>query len=427
MNDTALPARPGYRWVILLIATLAQACACFFVQGIGPIAAYIQNDLHLSNAQIGALVSAAQLVPLVGLLVAGELLDRYSERLVVGIGTLVVGGALMAAVLAGSYGAILLFLVVVGAGYSTAQPGGSKSVAQWFDKAQRGFAMGIRQAGLPLGGALAAVVMPFAASHWGWRSSFLIGGAIALLGAVIFMALYRSPQARTPVAKTAEGSLREAVMSRLRMVRDPSMKNIVASGVSLISVQWGVLVFTVLYLHDRLQISVTQAASLLFVAQGAGVAGRILLAAWSDRCKYGRYFPVFVCMAASAAGLLALIWLPVSAPLPVALLLAWLGFFGFGWYGPWVAYLAESAPPEKTGFALGLAMAINQVAIVLVPPALGLLRDATHSYLPGWSVLVAMTLLGLLATRRRAPDAMRYSAPEKALAADDGQGMNVRR
>ena len=121
------------------------------------------------------------------------------------------------------------------------------------------------------------------------------------------------------------------------------------------------------------------------------------------------------------------IWLPVSAPLPVALLLAWLGFFGFGWYGPWVAYVAESAPPEKTGFALGLAMAINQVAIVLVPPALGLLRDATHSYLPGWSVLVAMTLLGLLATRRRAPDAMRYSAPEKALAADDGQGMNVRR
>ena len=56
MNDTDLPARPGYRWVILLIATLAQACACFFVQGIGPIAAYIQNDLHLSNAQIGALV-----------------------------------------------------------------------------------------------------------------------------------------------------------------------------------------------------------------------------------------------------------------------------------------------------------------------------------------------------------------------------------
>lgn len=124
----------NYRWFILLIATLAQAAACFFVQGIGAISVYIQADMALSAFQIGALVSAAQLVPLVGLLVAGELLDRFSERLVVGVGTLVVGIALSAAVLAESYWAMLLFLVIVGAGYSTAQPGGSKSVAAWFDK-----------------------------------------------------------------------------------------------------------------------------------------------------------------------------------------------------------------------------------------------------------------------------------------------------
>ena len=70
----ALAANPTqrYRWVILLIATFAQACACFFVQGIGAIAVFVQNDLQLSSLQIGLLVSAAQLVPIVGLLVAGE-------------------------------------------------------------------------------------------------------------------------------------------------------------------------------------------------------------------------------------------------------------------------------------------------------------------------------------------------------------------
>lgn len=47
----ALAANPTqrYRWVILLIATFAQACACFFVQGIGAIAVFIQNDLQLSS------------------------------------------------------------------------------------------------------------------------------------------------------------------------------------------------------------------------------------------------------------------------------------------------------------------------------------------------------------------------------------------
>jgi hypothetical protein len=29
--------------------------------------------------------------------------------------------------------------------------------------------------------------------------------------------------------------------------------------------------------------------------------------------------------------------------LALALLAAWLGFFGLGWYGPWVACLAETA------------------------------------------------------------------------------------
>ncbi|BBI52290.1 hypothetical protein HORIV_47110 [Vreelandella olivaria] len=186
-------------------------------------------------------------------------------------------------------------------------------------------------------------------------------------------------------------------MSRLAMIREPAMKQIMASGISLISVQYGILIFTVLYLHSRLQIEVLQAATLLFVAQGAGVAGRILLAAWSDRCR-SRYFPVMVCMVAVIVGLLVLVWLPLSSMFMLGCLMAWLGFFGFGWYGPWVAYVAESALVDKTGFVLGLAMAINQLAIVSVPPLMGWMLDITGSFMLGWSLLIAMTLLGLLMT-----------------------------
>ncbi|SDM47009.1 Sugar phosphate permease [Franzmannia pantelleriensis] len=386
-----------YRWIILLIATLAQTAACFFVQGIGAIAVYIQADMGLSALQIGALVSAAQLVPLVGLLIAGELLDRFSERLVVGFGTLVVGIALSVAMLAESYWAMLSILIVVGAGYSTAQPGGSKSVAAWFDRSQRGFAMGIRQAGLPLGGALAAVTLPLVAVTWGWRASFLVGGMVAIFGALVFMLLYRAPAG--PVTRPSAGRLGGVLSSRLAMIREPAMKQIMASGISLISVQYGILVFTVLYLHSRLQMDVLQAATLLFVAQAAGVTGRIALAAWSDRCR-SRYFPVMVCMLAASVGLMVLIWLPFGSPFMLGCLMAWLGFFGFGWYGPWVAYVAESAPPDKTGFALGLAMAINQVAIVSVPPLLGWMLDLSGSFLPGWSLLIGLTLLGLVLTRQ---------------------------
>lgn len=404
MIATANPLhQSGYRWVILLIATIAQASACFFVQGIGAVALFVQHDWNLSTLQIGLLVSAAQLVPIVGLLVAGELLDRFDERKVVGIGTLVVAAALCGAMFADNYLVLLLFLVVVGAGYSTAQPGGSKSVSSWFAKHQRGFAMGIRQAGLPLGGALSAVLLPYIATRWGWQWSFLAGGLVALAGALLFLTFYRSasPEKHTASAPAAQ-DLKATLLLRFSMLKEPTMKKIMISGISLISVQYGILIFTALYLYERLDLSITAAASLLFIAQGAGVAGRIILAAWSDRCQSGRYFPVLTCMLAIILGLLLLIWMPMHSFLLLGLLAGWLGFFGFGWYGPWVAYVAESAPADKTGFALGLAMACNQVAIVLMPPALGLLKDLTHSYIPGWSLLVTMTLAALVISARSA-------------------------
>ncbi|MFC7640931.1 MFS transporter [Streptosporangium lutulentum] len=162
-----------YRWVVLGVATFTQAASGFFVQGIGAMGVHLQRDLNLSTAQLGLLLSAAQLVPLVGFLVAGELLDRYNERWIVGTGACVVAVSLGVGSMAPGYTSLLLVLLIVGAGYSTVQPGGSKSVASWFDASQRGLAMGIRQAGLPLGGVLAAAALPFLATAFGWRVTLM--------------------------------------------------------------------------------------------------------------------------------------------------------------------------------------------------------------------------------------------------------------
>src|SRR5262249_32864300 len=96
-----------------------------------------------------------------------------------------------------------------------------------------------------------------------------------------------------------------------------------------------------------------------------------------------------------------LLFIPHASILWLGLLAAWLGFFGFGWYGPWVAYVSESAPPDRVGFALGLAMAINQVAIIASPPLLGLLRDSTGNYVANWTALIVILVLCVLASRYR--------------------------
>ncbi|MFE7593594.1 MFS transporter, partial [Kitasatospora sp. NPDC057512] len=378
--------------MVLAVATVTQAASGFFVQGIGAMAVPLQQALDLSTSRLGLLLSASQLVPLVGLLVAGELLDRYNERWVVGLGAAVVAAALLLGGLAQGYASLLAVLLVVGAGYSTVQPGGSKSVASWFDPAQRGLAMGVRQAGLPLGGALAAAVLPLVAVAYGWRAALVVGGLVALLGAGLFTTLYRRPPTAPPVRPApgpatapdpaadpgpgpgpAPGPVAPtaSVRSRLRILREPAMARILFSGLALVSVHSGIGVLGALYLHDVTALGPGPGAAVLVAVQVAGAVGRIALAAWSDRSRAGRYRPVLVCLAAVVGGLVVLATPAGRSPAAAAVLFTWLGFFGIGWYGPWVAHLAESAPPGRTGFALGLVMAVNQVAVVVVPPALG--------------------------------------------------------
>lgn len=396
-----------YRWFVLAIATFTQAASGFFVQGIGALGIHLQRDLQLSTVQLGLLVSAAQVVPLVGLLVAGELLDRCDERWVVGAGAGVVAVGLLAGSAAPGYVSLLLVLLFVGAGYSTVQPGGSKSVASWFDTSQRGFAMGIRQAGLPLGAALASAALPFMAEARGWRAALVTGGLVALLGSLVFMAFYRrppAPAAHRAVPRDGGGSPGSRLGARLRMLREPSMARIMLSGTSLISVQYGVGILTMLHLHETASVAAGPAALVLVAAQGAGIVGRIALAAWSDRDGgSGRYGSLVRCMAAVLAGTTVLMTPLGRSPAIACCTLVWLGFFGFGWYGPWVTYVTESAPPDRTGFALGLAMSVNQVAIVVMPPFLGLLKDLTDSFVPVWGLLSAMIAVALTLSARMRP------------------------
>ncbi|MFF0306881.1 MFS transporter [Streptosporangium sp. NPDC004379] len=381
-----------YRWVILGVATFTQAAAAFFVQGIGAMSVHLQRDLGLNATRLGLLLSAAQLLPLAGLLVAGRLLDRHDERWVVGIGALVVAVALAAGSAAPGYASLLVVLLIVGAGYSTVQPGGGKSVASWFDTSQRGLAMGVRQAGLPLGGVLAALALPSLATAFGWRSTLVAGSLAALSGAVVFMAFCRRPPGRRPTPAASR--------VRLELLREPYMKKIVFSGVSMVSVHSGVGVLTVLYLHEVTSMDAAPAALVYVAVQCAGALGRVCLAAWSDRHRSGRYACVLTCLAAVIVGMTALATPVGRSPVAACALFVWLGFFGIGWYGPWVAYAAESAPPGHTGFVLGLAMAVNQVAVVLAPAALGLLADLTGGFAPAWALLAALTAVALTVTAR---------------------------
>ena len=86
----ASPPKGAYRWLVLAAATLAQATASFALLGLAALAGFLQRDFGLSAAATGLLFTAGYVAPLLSLVFVGDLLDRKSERLIIGVGAVIV-------------------------------------------------------------------------------------------------------------------------------------------------------------------------------------------------------------------------------------------------------------------------------------------------------------------------------------------------
>lgn len=399
------PAADPYRWVILFTATLTQAGTAFVFLGVGALAGFIQESFDLSGAQTGLLVTAVGLAPLAALIPTGRLLDRGFERWIITGGALLLAAGATLAALSGSYVPVLALLFLGGAGYSASQPGGSKVVAGWFPPYQRGLGMGIRQTGLPLGGALAAAALPAIASGSGWETALIVGAAIAGVSGLVFGALYRPMPFSAPIAPIG-------FATELRgLLGNRSVRLAMLAGLGMVSIQFVLISYLMLYLRDVHGIPLVRGAWMLFATQAAGVVGRVALAAWSDRLP-SRLTPVAISAAVASLGAVGLAAMQGGPSYGVLLVLsAVIGFFAFGWYGPWVVFVAEAAPGRAVGTTLALAMTANQLAIVVAPPIFGVIYDLSGSYsLP---LLVTALFLALVAARvsvvvRRLPAGIRH-------------------
>jgi predicted MFS family arabinose efflux permease len=151
---------------------------------------------------------------------------------------------------------------------------------------------------------------------------------------------------------------------------------------------------------------------MLFTAQMMGVAGRVVLARWSDRLSSGRLSAVLTAVVATAIGSMLLAVLPAAAPIPLLhVLAATIGFWAFGWYGPWVVHVAETADGHAVGLTLALAMTANQLGLVAAPRIYGLIVDlADTNYRPAWAALSLVLVVAasrILAGVRREASEMR--------------------
>jgi MFS family permease len=385
---------------MLALMTGAQIGTAVVQQGLGSLAPALLTTFGLTKAQLGASFTALAVGSALFTVLAGVMVDRYGEKPVIfwgGVGTLI---SLVAAALLPSYSWLVFWLFVFGVMYAAQTPAGGRAILAWFDT-NRGFAMSIRQAGVPLGGAIGGALLPAIAFHANYRWSLvagaIIGSASAIIAALFYVDAPRDPRELSRVSDLLRGMIKVA--------RNPRTVFFTIACMVLVSAQTTMNAFFAVTAVSDAAVSPSVAAAAFSFAQLCAVVGRIAWGHLSDGLFRGdRALPLAAIAAIVAVDAFALAHIHAGSTVWLFVIGGFLGFSAAGWNGVFSTAMAEIGGTELAGSILGLGLTFVFIASAVAPLAFGATAD--HFGLPvAWLALGALGMFGiipsLLASRGR--------------------------
>ena len=381
---TEAPDRgPRYRWVVLAVGAFGAATFTGLRMGFPALGPELRDAFGLSLGQIGLAIAALSVGVMVTTVPWGMLTDRIGERPVMAGGLLATALALVGLAFTRSFPALLAGLLVAGAVGASSTGASGRAVMGWFTRHERGYALGIRQMALPVGGSIGSLGLPLLAGAGGLEAAFLATAGLVLTSAVtaaVFMRDAPVPPGGV-VATDAPAPLRDRRILRLGL----------GSGL-LVCAQAAVLGFLVLFLHDEKGVSAPLAAAILATLQLLGAIGRIVAGRSSDR-EERRIRPMRRHGIAAAVLLVATAALTGAPTWVVVPLVLVTGVSTMIWNGLAFTAAAEISGRARAGTAMSVQNTMTSVGTVVAPVAFGWLVELTS----WWAAFAALAVCPLAA------------------------------
>ncbi|MBX2815483.1 MAG: MFS transporter [Saprospiraceae bacterium] len=164
----------------------------------------IAGDLGLSDKAMGWVLSAFALGYALFQVPSGMLADRYGPRRV--LSAIVTFWSFLTAITgaAWNYASILVIRFLFGAGEAGAFPGMSRAIYSWIPLRERGAVIGLNFSGSRLGAAFALPVVALLIERLGWRTTFVVLGAVGVVWAVAWWWSFRDDPAEMESLSEAE-------------------------------------------------------------------------------------------------------------------------------------------------------------------------------------------------------------------------------
>ncbi|HZR98367.1 MAG TPA: MFS transporter [Chloroflexota bacterium] len=381
----AITAPRGAGWGAIALMCLSVVGPASNYTNHGPLIPLIAADLALTPAQAGLMSTAFFTGLLLTALVVGYRIDRDGgKRVLVPSYVVLVAGNLLLAV-APNLALLLFAKFVAGLGAGACFTAGLSYTRVMAPPGRRFLAQGL------FGGTYLAIsgstvyVMPALAEPLGWRGAVLLAGlVIAAIGATYALFAPRDPGIPTP------GGVFYALRNRDAWIL--SFVHMCGFGLAMVMATWA----AVFLVHDE-GLPLQQASLLGSLVLLGGVVWRPLGGALVDRRVIDSLRLMRLALVVCIGGL---IWLALGwgglAGAVLGLLVV-----GLGTSLPYAAVFngAALSVPESPASAQALVGWAGAFLVLLGPPVVGALLEATGSFAAGYVALAAFAVATLILTR----------------------------
>lgn len=180
-------------------------------QTLSVLAPHLKTEFNWSNQDFALLVIAFRVAYAAGQSIMGRVLDHMGTQR----GLLFTVGwyslAAMATSLATGLRSFMGFRFLLGLGEAANWPGAAKTVAEWFPKHERGWAVALYDSGSAIGGAIApALVIAIYAYAGSWRPAFVVTGLLGLVWLLVWKRFYHPPESHPNISDAERAMIIES-------------------------------------------------------------------------------------------------------------------------------------------------------------------------------------------------------------------------
>jgi MFS family permease len=388
-----------YGYVIVLVSFILQVLGWGVFNSLGVFFKPLMVEFAWPRAMVSSAISFSILVGGIAGVLQGGLSDRFGPRLTMTAGGCLLGaGYLLMSQVATVWHLYLFWSLLIGLGVSGTDVVPLSTTARWFVK-KRGMMTGIIKVGTGVGMLMMPLVINGLITAYGWRTTFLVLGAMILLCYVACAQfLVRDPGKRGLAPDGGKHENRftqsppEGGMTLQEAARTVQFWTICVAFFLVFFCALTLLMHIVTHAID-LGITPANAATVLSVVGGVSIVGRLVMGGAGDRIGNKAAMVIcFLCLVSS------LVWLQLSNKLWMLLLFAMVyGFAHGGFYALIAPLIADLFGTRSHGVIFGIVLFVSTIGGAAGPVTAGYIFDITGSYGMIFGILTAMGIAGFIA------------------------------